>query len=132
MLLVTAGLSEEGVVSQQDAAADLRGSADLPEPRLDTMWVIPAGPLAGSFSSDSRLQVLDTVAGWAKISVEGWVPVGCVLDRMNGVNFYNTANSVVAEPVVERARCSATTQKGTRCKRLAQPGKTTCWQHSAE
>jgi hypothetical protein len=29
----------------------------------------------------------------------------------------------------ERQQCAATTRKGTRCSRLAQPGRTFCWQH---
>ena len=29
----------------------------------------------------------------------------------------------------ERQQCTGVTQKGTRCSRMAAPGKTTCWQH---
>lgn len=29
----------------------------------------------------------------------------------------------------ERQQCAATTRKGTRCSRMAQPGRAYCWQH---
>jgi hypothetical protein len=29
----------------------------------------------------------------------------------------------------ERKQCAATTKKGTRCSRMAQPGRSYCWQH---
>ncbi|MBU0691235.1 hypothetical protein KKC97_10465 [bacterium] len=98
--------------------------------RIDTMFVIPAGPVAGAFSSDCRMQVVDTVAGWAKIQVEGWVPVGLVLDRINIVNNYNSFNNTAptADKVV-RQQCTAITKKGTRCSRMAQIGSDRCWQH---
>lgn len=32
-------------------------------------------------------------------------------------------------PARTSGRCAATTQKGTRCKRSAQPGRRYCWQH---
>jgi hypothetical protein len=36
-----------------------------------------------------------------------------------------------ANPRIEASRqqCAATTRKGTRCSRLAQPGRAYCWQH---
>ena len=48
----------------------------------DTIFVIPAGPVAGTFTPAARLSITDTVAGWAKIQVEGWVPIRAVADRM--------------------------------------------------
>ena len=54
----------------------------LPSPRAETLYVIPAGPVAGSFTPAARLTIDDTIAGWARIRVEGWVPVGAVLDRL--------------------------------------------------
>jgi hypothetical protein len=98
--------------------------------RTDTMYVIPAGPVAGSFTTDCRMQVVDTVAGWAKVQVEGWVPVGLVMDRIESVNNYNSSNNIAtpADKVVKQ-RCAAITKKGTRCSRAAQSGSKYCWQH---
>ncbi|MBU0507213.1 hypothetical protein KKH27_00055 [bacterium] len=101
-------------------------------PRIaDTMYVIPAGPVAGAFTPHCRLSVLDTVAGWAKIQVEGWVPVGAVADRLaNGHSHQNPLLAPApATPSPLRTQCAAITKKGTRCKRLAQPGSQYCWQH---
>ena len=101
--------------------------------RMDTMFVIPAGPVAGSFTPDCRMQVVDTVAGWARIQVEGWVPVGLVMNRFESVNNYYLSSSVApsAEKPV-RQRCAAITAKGTQCKRAAMPGSQYCWQHQAK
>ena len=98
--------------------------------RIDTMYVIPAGPIAGAFTVDSRIQIVDTVAGWAKVQVEGWVPVELVLDRFESVNSYNSINNTApsADKVIKQ-RCTAITKKGTRCTRAAQPGSDRCWQH---
>ena len=38
------------------------------------------------------------------------------------------AADTVSQKVV-RQRCNAINKDGTRCKRLALPGKTKCWQH---
>lgn len=98
--------------------------------RIDTMYVIPAGPVAGAFSSDCRMQVVDTVAGWAKVQVEGWVPVGLVMDRFDNANTYNSFNNTA--PTADKAvrqQCTAITKKGTRCSRMAQLGSDRCWQH---
>ena len=38
-----------------------------------------------------------------------------------------TSSSSSAEETVKR--CAATTRKGTRCSRNAQPGSNYCWQH---
>jgi hypothetical protein len=101
--------------------------------RIDTMFVIPAGPVAGTFTPDCRMQVVDTVAGWAKIQVEGWVPVGRVMNRIENANNYYTSSSVAptAEKIA-RQRCIAITAKGTQCKRAAKPGSQYCWQHQAK
>ena len=98
--------------------------------RIDTMYVIPAGPIAGAFTVDCRMQIVDTVAGWAKVQVEGWVPVGLVLDRYESVNSYNSINNTApsADKVIKQ-RCTAITKKGTRCTRAAQVGSDRCWQH---
>jgi hypothetical protein len=98
-------------------------------------YVIPAGPEAGSFTEASRLQVVDTVAGWAKILVEGWVPVEKILPRMTSET---QVELVPAEPAKvkkakikeERPQCIATTTKGERCTRKAISGSKKCWQHS--
>jgi len=111
--------------------------AQVPEDSLppapsvgDTMYVIPAGPVAGTFTAESRLTVEDTVAGWARIRVEGWVPVGYVMGRLDAGNQIITgAFGDSREDSVVRQRCTAITQKGTRCKRMAEPGTDRCWQH---
>ncbi|MBK6911582.1 MAG: hypothetical protein IPK53_02640 [bacterium] len=92
-----------------------------------TIYVIPAGPVAGTFSPASRLSVVDTVAGWAKIVLEGWVPVGDVLGRM-GAAPLDQAGFETTKPAV-RQRCVAVTSKGKRCKRKSEPGSDRCWQH---
>jgi hypothetical protein len=101
--------------------------------RIDTMFVIPAGPVAGSFTPDCRMQVLDTVAGWARIQVEGWVQVGRIMNRLESVNSYSLSNSIA--PSAEKPakqRCVAITTKGTQCKRAAKAGSQYCWQHQAK
>lgn len=96
-------------------------------PAADTLFVIPAGPVAGSFTPAARVTVLDTIAGWAHITLEGWVPVAAVADRMKA------QAPAVAPPSGESKsasrQCAATTKKGTRCKRNAEPGSIYCWQH---
>ena len=101
--------------------------------RTDTMFVIPAGPVAGAFTPSCRMQVVDTVAGWAKIQVEGWVPVSRVMDRFETASNYYLSNSVA--PTAEKAaktRCVAITTKGSQCKRAAKSGTQYCWQHQAK
>ncbi|MCB9358079.1 MAG: hypothetical protein H6505_05850 [Calditrichaeota bacterium] len=98
---------------------------------LDTTYVIPAGPVAGGFTPESRIQVVDTVAGWARILVEGWVPVGKVLDRMSAKIPDVTEQKKPEKPKkTERPQCAATTTKGKRCSRKAISGSKYCWQHS--
>jgi len=102
---------------------------------FDTIYVIPAGPLAGSFTPQSRIQVVDTVAGWARILVEGWVPVDKVVGRMTSeVPFQVQAQTAEVEKPKkvkkERPQCTATTTKGKRCTRKAISGSNKCWQHS--
>ena len=49
----------------------------------------------------------------------------------SGIN-YNIPTPIkknVKLPDYTSSRCSATTQKGTRCKRNAQSGGSYCWQH---
>lgn len=45
----------------------------------------------------------------------------------------NAVSPRATPPPVERAttrqQCAATTKKGTRCSRMAQPGRAYCWQH---
>ena len=99
----------------------------------DTVYVIPAGPVAGSFTPAARVTVMDTVAGWAKIQIEGWVPVGAVMNRLNASPnpFQNT--SAIEKPARKKAevrQCEAITRKGTRCTRNAVKGYRFCWQHT--
>lgn len=96
-------------------------------------YVIPAGPIAGSFTEASRIQVVDTVAGWAKILVEGWVPVDKVISRLTSEN----ASLELTEPPKsakakkkEQPRCIAMTSKGKQCSRPSMVGNKKCWQHS--
>lgn len=100
----------------------------------DSLYLIPCGPFAGTFSPEARITVNDTVAGWAKIQVEGWVPVSVVLPRIKALSDSLSAsqpvitnNSSAAEK--ESSQCEATTQKGNRCSRKAKPGSRFCWQH---
>jgi hypothetical protein len=96
---------------------------------MDTLFVIPAGPVAGSFTPAARISVLDTIAGWAHITVEGWVPVQAVEDRMQAVNPVVSPSSTTGEKKMSSRQCAATTKKGARCKRNAAPGSIYCWQH---
>lgn len=103
--------------------------ADSARASADTMFVIPAGPVAGSFTSAARVAVLDTIAGWAKIQVEGWVPVQAVADRLSApANPFTIGASSPSLPA-PRSQCEAITKKGARCSRRAQPGSRYCWQH---
>jgi hypothetical protein len=99
---------------------------------FDTIYVIPAGPLAGSFTDASRLQVVDTVAGWAKILVEGWVPVDKVVARMTSGTGQITLTEIEKpkKQKPERPQCIAMTGKGKQCTRKAMAGSKRCWQHS--
>lgn len=100
---------------------------------FDTIYVIPAGPLAGSFTEASRLQVVDTVAGWARILVEGWVPVDKVVARMTseaGQMYKLTEIEKPKKQKPERPQCIAMTSKGKQCTRKAMVGSKKCWQHS--
>ncbi|MCC6476954.1 hypothetical protein IT157_07845 [bacterium] len=95
---------------------------------MDTLYVIPAGPVAGGFTSESRIQVLDSIAGWAKIQMEGWAPASAI--QWTSVTA-QAGPAVVTEAgaVKQATQCTAITKKGTRCKRTAKPGSTRCWQH---
>lgn len=99
----------------------------------DTVWVIPAGPVAGSFTKDARVSVADTVAGWARIQIEAWVPVSKVIDRISAQPApLEPAGAAVGNPARKKAparQCEATTRTGTRCTRNAQKGTRFCWQH---
>ena len=48
-----------------------------------------------------------------------------LINRSAAVN--NTADTV--DQKIVRSRCTALNKNGTRCRRLALPGKTKCWQH---
>lgn len=97
-----------------------------------TIYVIPAGPVAGCFTDQSRVQIVDTVAGWAKILVEGWVPVDKVVSRMgeNAVVFQQAEVEKPKKIKAERPQCIAKTSKGKQCSRRSIPGSKKCWQHS--
>ncbi len=102
----------------------------IKEPAI--LYVIPAGPIAGSFTEQSRVQVVDTVAGWARILVEGWVPVDKVVARMSGETLQPLLGEIEKPAKVkpERPQCIAKTAKGKQCTRKAIPGSKKCWQHS--
>jgi hypothetical protein len=95
-------------------------------PAADTLWAIPCGPVAGTMAPGARVQVLDTIAGWAKVSVEGWIPVGTALQYIQR----DTLVSLDTTREVEEIRqCEAITLKGTQCSRRAMKGSRYCWQH---
>lgn len=98
----------------------------------DTVYVIPAGPVAGTFTHDARISVADTVAGWARIHIEGWVPVGAVMDRLTAPIPAQIGS--VATPDTKQKppprQCEAITRKGPRCTRNAVKGSRFCWQHT--
>jgi hypothetical protein len=99
--------------------------------KAQTIFVFPAGPVAGEFTSAARLTVVDTIAGWAKIQLEGWVPVVSVLDRPHTAppgtsSSWTNPSSSSSSP---RQQCAAITKKGKRCTRKAAPGSRYCWQH---
>jgi hypothetical protein len=103
--------------------------SSLARPSADTMFVIPAGPVAGSFTPSARITVLDTIAGWAHITVEGWVPVAAVADRMSALVPAVAPAPASGESKTASRQCAAITKNGTRCKRRAEPGSIYCWQH---
>jgi hypothetical protein len=98
-------------------------------PPADTLFVIPAGPVAGSFTPAARIAVLDTIAGWAHITVEGWVPAAAVADRMKAAAPAIAPAPATGEGKSASRQCAAITKKGTRCKRKAEAGSIYCWQH---
>jgi hypothetical protein len=108
----------------------------LPSPASQPVYVIPAGPIAGSFTDAARLSITDTVAGWAHIQVEGWVPLGSVINRIQAAPPSLTPDAGVpslhknkaATPEAVR-QCAATTKSGKQCKRNAAAGSPYCWQH---
>ena len=104
-------------------------SADTLRPAADTVFVIPGGPVAGTLTADARATVLDTIAGWAKIQIEGWVPVRAVAGRLNRDAASAPAKGKSWKTADEPHQCEAYTKKGTRCKRKAMPGSRYCWQH---
>lgn len=99
-----------------------------PPDTADSLYVIPAGPLAGSFTPSARIIVQDTIAGWAHITVEGWVPVAAIAERL-AVPKTAGLPSFQDGPNAPPRQCEAITQKGKRCKRNAEPGSKYCWQH---
>lgn len=94
----------------------------------DTLWAIPCGPMVGTMMPGARVDVLDTVAGWAKVTVEGWVPVLTAL-RYLPVDTGAASESAGASVDEEFRQCEAITLKGTRCTRRAMKGSRYCWQH---
>lgn len=103
--------------------------ADSARVSADTMFVIPAGPVAGSFTAAARVSVLDTIAGWAKIQVEGWVPVQAVTNRLSVPADPYSVGASSSSLQAPRGQCEAITKKGKRCSRQAQPASRFCWQH---
>jgi hypothetical protein len=123
-------LAMVGGVAAQPSAPDSARRA------FDTVYVIPAGPVAGTFTPSARLTVTDTVANWARVLIEGWVPVSAVMDRPFGASTaapYDSLRTSASPRVQGKSgppqQCAAITKKGTRCKRLAAPGSKYCWQH---
>jgi hypothetical protein len=110
------------------AAAQTAGPDSLRAP-ADTIYVIPAGPVAGTFTSAARVTVEDTIAGWAKIRMEGWVPFSSVANRFAVSSADSSAVIKSSGKTAARHQCEAITKKGTRCKRMAEPGSRFCWQH---
>jgi hypothetical protein len=101
-------------------------------PVADTVYVIPAGPVAGSFTPSARVAVVDTIAGWAKVQIEGWVPVGAVMDRLETPpGPFQPANLIEkSSKKKDYHQCEAITRKGTRCTRRAIGTTRYCWQHT--
>jgi len=102
---------------------------DSLRPVADTIYVIPAGPVAGTFTSAARLTIEDTIAGWAKIRIVGWVPLGSVANRFTADSSAPSSVTKSSGRTEGRHQCEAMTKKGTRCKRMAAPGSRYCWQH---
>jgi hypothetical protein len=113
-----------GSVFAQTNSDSLRVSAD-------TVFVFPAGPVAGSFTNAARVAVVDTIAGWAKIQFEGWVPVRTVLNRLNEPTSgpLSPMGGNIGKAHTSFQLCEGVTTKGARCKRKASPGSKFCWQH---
>jgi hypothetical protein len=102
------------------------------KPAASVLYVIPAGPVAGSFTPAARMTVADTVAGWAHVQVEGWVPVSDVLERLRTMPLARGSQNPVFNEALgapARQQCEAITKKGTRCTRKAARGSKYCWQH---
>ena len=96
--------------------------------QTDTLWAIPCGPMIGTMIPGARVQILDTVASWAKITVEGWVRVSTAL-KYAPPDTAAPSESAVQEESSEFHQCEAITLKGTRCSRRAKKGSRYCWQH---
>jgi hypothetical protein len=122
---LVAALCAEGALP---LAVPLEGRIDAKCAPFDTLYVIPAGPVAGGFTTDSRVQVIDTIAGWARIGIEGWTPVSN-LQQISGPIQSGSIALNEAGMTKQGTQCTAITKKGTRCKRTAKPGSTRCWQH---
>jgi hypothetical protein len=78
--------------------------------------------------------VADTIAGWAHIYVEGWVPVGAVESRllvqpMSNPEAAPITKASTKKPKAPPRQCEAITRKGTQCTRNAVSGTHYCWQH---
>lgn len=105
---------------------------------VDSLRIIPCGEAIGTFYPSARVTVADTVAGWAKLYVEGWVPVESALPFLNrprldsaAVGFMMLGGSVSSsqkQPEI-RQQCEAVTSKGKRCSRKAEKKSKFCWQH---
>ncbi len=96
--------------------------------QFDTLWAVPCGPVVGTMVPGARVQILDTVASWAKITVEGWVPVSTALKYVPPDAAVENVRAAEEESA-EFHQCEAITLKGTRCTRRAKKGSRYCWQH---
>ena len=98
-------------------------------PALDSLYLIPCGPAIGSFTSSAHVTVSDTLAGWARVTVEGWVPAATAL-RYGPISSGGAARAIKNEKKSQPTeQCAAFTKSGNRCTRNALPGSNYCWQH---
>lgn len=126
VLILAGSLSAQTEVSE--VADTLQETGDV----ADTLWAIPCGPMVGTMMSGARVQISDTIAGWAKVTVEAWVPVSVAL-QYAPVDTIPVRGSTIALPVADEEfhQCEAITLKGTRCSRRAKKGSRYCWQHQS-
>lgn len=72
--------------------------------------------------AESQGNVAEPVPGSSPKHPRPFVPPPSAWETTSG-----TRSTAIVE--TSRTQCTATTRKGTRCSRLAQPGRDRCWQH---